>query len=62
MVSCVVTVYGFRGSTTKDSDESHQWLETCERMKKITLNLACRRSGSGELRFCEPNRKVTRLG
>ncbi len=76
MVSCVVTVHGFKGfrlrratagqagfrglpafggavgdqgSTNKDNVESHQWRETCERMKKTTLKLACRRSGSGEL-------------
>ncbi|MEE8432502.1 MAG: hypothetical protein V3S16_14740 [Candidatus Desulfatibia sp.] len=40
---------GDQGSTNKDKVESHQWRETCERMKKTTLNLACRRSGSGEL-------------
>ncbi|MEE8431763.1 MAG: hypothetical protein V3S16_10975 [Candidatus Desulfatibia sp.] len=40
---------GDQGSTTKDNVESNQWRETCERIKKITLNLACRRSGSGEL-------------
>ena len=30
---------GDQGSTNKDNVESHQWRETCERMKKITLNL-----------------------
>jgi hypothetical protein len=40
---------GDQGSTNNDTVESHQWLGTCERMKKTTLNLACRRSGSGEL-------------
>ena len=38
-----VTVHGFIGSmfigsTNKDNVESHQWRETCERMKKTTLN------------------------
>jgi len=36
---------GFRGSTNKDNVESHQWRETCERMKTTTLNRACRAMG-----------------
>jgi len=64
MISLTVTVHGFkgfslrratagqagfRGSTNKGNVESHQWRETCERMKRTTLNLACRWSGSDKL-------------